>query len=138
MKKKEAEEQISVFNWIEYNLGKYEDLEFLYHIPNGGFRNSAEAASLKKQGVKPGVPDLCLPVARGGYFGLYIEMKADRSSKASEAQKKWISNLLKQGYQAGVCYGFDDAIRVLKLYLSLPRTEVKMDKEEEKTCELAK
>ena len=60
MKKKEAEEQISIFNWIEYNLGKYEDLQFLYHIPNGGFRNPAEAASLKKQGVKPGVPDLCL------------------------------------------------------------------------------
>lgn len=27
----------------------------------------------------------CLPVARGGFFGLYIEMKSDRNSKASEA-----------------------------------------------------
>ena len=65
-------------------------------------------------------------------------MKADRTSKASEAQKVWISNLLKQGYQAGVCYGFEDAIRVLKLYLGLPRTEVKTGNEEDKGCELAK
>lgn len=60
MKKKEAEEQIAIMNWAEYNMGKYPELKYLYHTPNGGSRNSAEARNLKKQGVKAGVPDLCL------------------------------------------------------------------------------
>mgnify|MGYP004433785991 CR=1 FL=1 len=38
-------------------------------------RDARTAANLKRQGVKAGVPDLHLPVARGGYNGLYIELK---------------------------------------------------------------
>ena len=60
MKKKEAEEQIAIMNWAEYNLGRFPELKFLYHTPNGGQRNSAEARNLKRQGVKSGVPDLFL------------------------------------------------------------------------------
>ena len=37
----------------------------MFRIPNGGSRHPAEAARLKAQGVKAGVPDLCIPVARG-------------------------------------------------------------------------
>ena len=129
MKKKEAEEQIAIMNWTEYNLGRFPELALLHHIPNGGQRNSSEAANLKKQGVKAGVPDLCLPVARGGYFGLYIELKADKNCKTSDHQKKWIENLLKQGYQSGVCYGFEDAVKVLEMYLSLPKTQVLVEEE---------
>ncbi len=124
MKKKEADEQISVMNWAKYQMGKYPELKMLHHIPNGGYRNQIEAANLKLQGVKAGVPDLVLPVARGGYFGLYIEMKADKSCKTSKYQEEWIEDLRKEGYQAGVCYGFEHAIKVLEKYLSQPRTKV--------------
>lgn len=47
-----------------------------FHIPNGGSRNKAEAANLKRQGVKAGAPDLCVPVPSGSKHGLFIEMKA--------------------------------------------------------------
>ena len=52
-------------------------MKLLHHIPNGGNRDVVEARHLKQQGVKKGVPDLHLPVARGSYHSLYIEMKAE-------------------------------------------------------------
>lgn len=71
----EAREQEALFRWADFAAGTMPELKLLYHIPNGGSRNKAEAANLKRQGVKAGVPDLFLPVPRGGYHGLYIELK---------------------------------------------------------------
>lgn len=61
----EAEEQATLFSWAAMKRGKYPELDLLFHIPNGGSRGKAEAARFKAEGVKPGVPDLFLPVARG-------------------------------------------------------------------------
>ena len=69
-KRSEAAEQEAVIAWCGWMEKQHPELKLLFHIPNGGSRNKAEAANLKAQGVKPGVPDLCLPVARCGYHGL--------------------------------------------------------------------
>ena len=98
---------------------KWLELKNLYHIPNGGSRHPLEAINLKRQGVKSGVPDICLPVARGGYHGLYIELKAGRKSKPSENQMIWIVNLKNQGYKAEIAYGYDEAIGIIIDYLTL-------------------
>lgn len=116
----EADEQQKIFQWAYYARGRYPELELLYHIPNGGSRNKIEAANLKKQGVKAGVPDLCFPVARGGYHGLYIELKCGRN-KPSDNQKKWIARLKEQGYAVLVCYGAEKAICAIENYLKLER-----------------
>ena len=47
----------------------------LFHVPNGGRRSKGEAVRFKAQGVRPGVLDYFLPVARGGHHGLAIELK---------------------------------------------------------------
>lgn len=60
----EALEQRTVVEWCELRRVP------CFHIPNGGSRNKAEAANLKRQGVMAGVPDLCVPVARCGYRGI--------------------------------------------------------------------
>lgn len=124
----EGDEQRKLFEWVGYMGGKYPDIEMMYHIPNGGSRNKIEAANLKRQGVKAGVPDLCLPVARGKYHGLYIEMKAGKN-KTSEKQDEWIAKLHNQGYAAIVCYGCGQAIEVITKYLGLgrPRTEIEVE-----------
>ena len=88
-------------NWAKYQMGKYPELRMLHHVPNGGYRNQIEARNLKLQGVKAGVPDLVLPVARGGYFGLYIELKADKNCKTSKNQELWIDDLRKEGKKEG-------------------------------------
>lgn len=113
----EAAEQMLVFQWAEWMRGKWPELERLYHCPNGGSRNPVEAARLKAQGVKAGVPDLFLPVPRGGYHGLYIEMKRQKGGRVSDDQKDWIAFLTAQGYRTAVCKGAEEAIDELKSYL---------------------
>jgi len=80
---KESDHQIALFQWVSYQLKRYPELELLYHIPNGGYRYKTTARRLKAEGVKAGVPDICLPVPRGGYHGLYIEMKAGKKQAYS-------------------------------------------------------
>lgn len=105
---REAAEQEALFKWAAWMEQKLPELRLLFHVPNGGRRDSREAARLKAQGVKPGVPDLFLPVARGGYHGLWIELKAGRG-KPSSNQCQWIGDLNEQGYRAVVCWGWEAA-----------------------------
>lgn len=112
-------EQETLMQWTVYAMGMYPELKLLYHVPNGGKRNAAEAAHLKRQGVKAGVPDLCLPVPRGNYHGLYTEMKA-KSNQPTEEQIQWLESLSTQGYKTAVCWGFEAARSVIESYLQLP------------------
>ena len=111
-------EQEHVFLWASMEERAYPELAMLYAIPNGGKRAIKTAIALKAQGVKSGVPDMCLPVARGAYHGLYIELKRQRGGTVSEAQKEWITALAEQGYKAVVCRGAEEAIKVIKEYLN--------------------
>ena len=97
--------------------GRHPELALLYHTPNGGSRSKAEAGRFKAEGVKSGVPDICLPVARAGYHGLYIELKRQRDSKTSASQMKWIADLQEQGYRAEVCEGWEPASQVILAYI---------------------
>jgi len=97
----------------------------LIHIPNGGSRKNAyEGWRLKEQGVKSGVSDLNLPVARGGYFGLWIEFKASppNNSPVSDSQKEWIDLMQGQGYRAEVAIGEAAALKALCDYMAMPQT----------------
>lgn len=112
----EAVQQQTLFEWAALMEAKVPELRLMYHVPNGGSRNSIEAANLKRQGVKAGVPDVCLPVARGNSHGLYIEMKAG-DNKPTEKQKEWLTALEKQGYATAVCYSWEDAVNIITNYL---------------------
>ena len=112
----EDQEQQCFIEWCEYMASTYEGLNLIYAIPNGGSRNQLEAVKLKRTGVKAGVPDLCLPVARKGKHGLYIEMKRKEGGRVSELQKEWLEKLSGQGYETAVCHGMDEAIKVVESY----------------------
>lgn len=112
----ESQEQQTVIEWAEWASAKFPCLKLLYHVPNGGSRSRAEAGRFKSEGVKAGVPDLCLPAARHGYHGLYIEMKAV-GGKVSDKQTAWMNALAGEGYFCRVCYGADAAIRLLEKYV---------------------
>lgn len=88
----------------------------------GGSRNKAEAVKLKQMGVKAGIPDLCLPVPMGMYNGLYIEMKYD-TGKLEDSQKKMLEALAAAGHYCTVCYGAEEAIRVLQEYINLKKID---------------
>lgn len=114
---KESTEQVALFRWAAYAAGKWPELRLLYHIPNGGTRDPREAHNLRMQGVKPGVPDICLPVAKGGYNALYIELKRVQYGRVSEAQRGWIDALNRAGNRAVVCKGWDEARNEIENYL---------------------
>lgn len=114
----EAQEQSALIQWAQLQEGKYPQLKFLHHIPNGGSRHTIEAVNLKRQGVKSGVPDLCLPYPNGEYHGLYIELKStSKSARLSKNQKWWIDGLKKNGYRVHCCKGFEAAKEVIIDYL---------------------
>lgn len=113
----EAQEQKALFQWAEYSKRKYPALDLMYHIPNGGGRNPVEGRHLKEQGVKPGVPDICLPVPAHGRCALYIEMKRRQGGRLSEEQRGWIAALSRAGNLAVVCSGWEEARDVILQYL---------------------
>lgn len=111
----ERDEQITLFDWAQYRT----DLQLMFHIPNEGRRSVQHTVSLKRQGLKPGVPDIFLPVAKGGYHGLFIEMKRRIGGRSTPEQKEWQRALLEEGYAACVCKGCDEARETIEWYLRM-------------------
>lgn len=111
-------EQQAVLEWCELNSGRYPELKLLYHIPNEGRRSKSNGALLKSMGLKKGVPDMCLPVSRGGFHALYIELKKDKKAKPSAEQLEWYKALNAAGNLCFISYGADEAIRIIKSYMS--------------------
>lgn len=114
---REDVEQAALFSWAGYSEGKYPELKWFYSIPNGGYRPISVAVAMKETGTKSGVPDTFLPVARGNYHGLYIEMKRVKGGAVSVEQKKWINGLRENGYRVEVCKGFESARDTIINYL---------------------
>ena len=114
----EAQEQKALIQWTKFQEKKYPELKLLFHIVNEGKRSPRYGAELKRQGLKSGVPDLFLPVARNNKHGLFLEMKVGRN-KCTDNQKKWIRALMEQGYEVKVVYSCEEAIQVIKKYLGI-------------------
>ena len=81
MRQLERAEQIALFTWAAWQSSKYPELKLMFAIPNGGSRHPIEAVNLKTSGVKAGGPDIFLPVARGEYKCLWVEMKSEKGKK---------------------------------------------------------
>lgn len=113
----EEVEQTCLFRWAAYSLGAHPELKLLHAIPNGGKRSKSEAARMKAAGVKAGVPDMFLPVARGGSHGLYIELKRIKGGRVSAEQLAWMEELTREGYTCAVCHGWEEARKVIQTYL---------------------
>ena len=115
----EHQEQCAVFEWADLMVrsDQMPELINLYAIPNGGHRHKSTAARLKAEGVKSGVLDLHLPVARRGYIGFWAEMKWGKN-KLTNNQRDWYERLEDEGHFCTVCYDADFAIGRLKWYLS--------------------
>lgn len=123
----ESQHQIALFAWADRAQTTMPELRLLFAIPNGGARAKATAGRLKAEGVKAGVPDICLPVQRGGFGACYIELKAPkegtkRAGVVSQVQKDWLEALRDEGNVAVVCYGWEGARQMLIKYLELEAT----------------
>jgi hypothetical protein len=114
--------QVSFFIWSKLQASKYPDLLKMFAIPNGGARHIAVASKLKAEGVKAGVPDVFLPIARGGFHGLWIEFKV-KPNKCHPAQLERIAQLRADGHNVHVCHELDEAINAVLGYLKQEATQ---------------
>ena len=112
-------------------------LKWLHAIKNAGHGDAIRGAMSKAEGVKPGVPDIMLPVPvqcrleiepgrfSGGLIwkhGLYIELKRLKSKrgaagKTSPVQEDWRDYLKSAGYAVEVCHGWEAARNAILHYL---------------------
>lgn len=105
--------QMAVFCWAQQS--GIPELKWLFAIPNqtvGAIRGSRMVA----EGLKSGVPDMMLPIARRGHLGMFIELKV-KSNKTKENQDKWLEALQENGYYVCVCVGWEAVVEKLKWYL---------------------
>jgi len=128
----EAAHQTALFAWAALQLKRWPELRWLHHIPNGGSRGdnaqsrAIRGGQLKAQGVRTGVSDVSLPVKRGPYSGLYIEMKKPAEKPKREGSKGGVSDeqaefgafVQSQGFGFVVCYSWEEAAKIIEQYLT--------------------
>lgn len=109
----EHEEQVTLFSWAKYR----EELRWMFAIPNGGLRHKSVAMKMKAEGVKAGIWDIFLPLPRGEYHGLFIEMKY-KMNKLTPSQKEFGQYIEEAGYKAEVAYSWEQAKNIIEEYLN--------------------
>jgi hypothetical protein len=81
-----------------------------FAVPNGGSRNLLEAVNLKRQGLRAGVPDLCIIPKIGPV--MFIELKSEEGT-LSRLQSLWLQNLVEYGCPVRVCRSLDEVQQFL-------------------------
>lgn len=121
----EGDDMLRLFEWRDRAVNDCPELSLLYHIPNGGRRDSGEAARLKAEGVAAGVPDLHLPVPRYSaaepyskllYLSFYCEAKR-LDGRLTESQRYWFRALRQQGHMVIVGFGWRHIAEQVLSYL---------------------
>lgn len=128
-------EQSALICWVALDSTKaaHPDAIKIFAINNNaGQGEKKDAAGIKRgmrakmAGVRPGVSDLFLPVARHGVHGLFIEMKVRKLRPKRKGSKGGLSDkqiefggqVQGDGYGFVTCYGWEHAAEVISAYLS--------------------
>lgn len=119
----EFEEQKALFEWARNRavLTKHPELQLLSASLNGVKLSKATAGKAKAAGMLAGEWDVRLPVARGGFIGLIVEMKAGKNG-LTDAQKLYRKGMEFEGHRTAVCYSWIEAKAEIEGYLAMART----------------
>ena len=111
--------QAAVIQWWSMTHQIYGLPNFaLFAIPNGANKSMAARMKFKREGLRPGIPDLMLAATKNGAeHGLYLEMKR-KDGRLSDEQRNVAAYLKSQGYAAMECKSAEQAIEVIKAYLN--------------------
>lgn len=106
---REDEEQEVVVRYLDFRQVPR------FRVPNETFTRSWKQKTKNKVlGVSAGVPDLfCVPNNQL----IAIEMKRQKGSTTSIAQREWLETLTAAGIPAKVCKGAGEAIDFINTYL---------------------
>lgn len=118
--------QMALFRWAydPRTQALYPEVKWLFAIPNGGWRDKRTAALMRATGVKRDVPDICLPIRRGPWQVLWIELKRPasedgvrRAGNVRKGQTDWLEHLKTQGHASISCVGWEAARDLIIQYL---------------------
>lgn len=115
---KEADLQVEIVTRSLALAADFPEITLLHAIPNGDWRGFGTGIKLKAQGVLPGIPDLFLPVPRGDFHGLYIELKKANGS-VKPAQWEMMAALHSQGFQVRLTNHLGTALQIISDYLRM-------------------
>lgn len=112
--------QCEFVKWCRLMAKYFKDYRFamIYAIPNAGHRSPAMGNIMKREGLRKGCPDLCLPVRTKKYGALYIEMKT-LTGRLTIAQEEWLENLRTYGNRAEIARSPKEAAIITADYLSV-------------------
>ena len=126
----ESNIQAAFFEWLSLHEKKYPELSLAYAIPNGAHKSIAARMKFKREGLKAGVPDVHLPVARfvevigEDKCGLWIEFKSGKG-RVSPIQNEWHERLTKENHFVIVTACWMEAANTTMNYLNLPMQRFK-------------
>lgn len=109
MNREEYEEQKVVVQYLELIGAKFTAIPNSTYTPSWG-----QKAMNKAMGVRAGLPDLFIIIKKQPFF---IEMKKKKGGVLSEDQKSWFKAINEAGIMSYVCNGFNEAKKVIDLYL---------------------
>jgi len=89
---------------------------FFFAVPNGGKRGKIEAANLKRQGVRAGVPDIII-IHHGKAYGL--ELKSPKGT-ISDSQEEVFPLLRAAGMPIEIIRSLDDAMTAIGEFFRRP------------------
>jgi hypothetical protein len=118
----EQQMQIDIIRFCDAKAANCSQLHLLFHTPNGGKRTDAEAGIMKAMGVRAGVSDLHLPVAKlddlgqPECIGLWIELKKP-GEKPNSDQYWWMKQMHRQGHKVAVHTTVYGALKEIADYL---------------------
>ena len=101
----ENELQAAVFRLAQELEIVYPQLALLYAIPNGQVRPGQRV----EPGLRPGMPDICLPVPRGRHAALYIELKVG-ANKPTATQRQMMELLREAGNKVVVFWDDEQVV----------------------------
>lgn len=113
----EYAEQVSIFRLAQLHSRKWPELRFLNGSLNGVRLTIGQAVKSKNTGMKKGYPDIFLPIKRGNYSGLFVELKRVSGCRIEPEQRLWAAMLTSQGYRHIFAYGCDEAWAAIVKYL---------------------
>lgn len=118
--------QASLFNYCTIFENQFPQLKTMFAIPNGfwaagsGKRKFALMNKYKAEGLKPGIPDICLPLpsADGKWNVLFLECKKP-GEKLNDNQKKIHQLFNSKGIRVEIFYSRSEALNIISNHLKI-------------------
>lgn len=105
------EDHTTILKWAAWEAARRPELNLLFEIPTGA--RTVLVLVERPKSARSGLPNFCLPVARGTFHGLFLWRRPEISSTSSA----WVADLRSQGYAVGTYNNYAQAKRIIKTYL---------------------